>query len=875
MQNILKSKIFISAVLAVAAIAAAVVIGVSASRSGSDLQAQLDLGEKYISELDYENAVIAYEEALEIDPYCLDAYLGLSDAYMALGQQDKAIEIMEQAKAMLPDSVEVYVSLAQLYASQEKLDLVVSTLEAGIQATNSDRLREMLQEYLPGEEAPVQVAENGQEEAVVEEQSSQTQEEEEEAPSLAIGLEQDNRNQNQAPVLVIARNDEEPARIPLIAPEPQPAVTESADNGTVNDENAGSSSSGSGENQDSGSGSGSGSNGGGSDDPPEIVEPVLPTTGITGNIYGIDGQGIEGVTISVYSGNSETPVLVNTDTIGKYLQELSAGSYRIVLSKDGYADLSTLVSVTNDALTSSSYIMLTEEESRQSASLKGVAINATDSQNVEGATIVLINGFDNGSNGDPSVIESNKHTTTGSDGRFSLDDDVTAGYYTIEASKDGYSTYIHNETIKPGENDLAISMSPVIQTQGEYRIVLTWGEYPRDLDSHLICTGNDNYHVYFGNKNSDDGNASLDRDDVTSYGPETTTVKIGAGNSYIYAVHNFSNGGSRPGQSGAWNLANSGARVVVYADEGIIFDGNVPVNKEGTTWEVFRIENGRLVVKNSVSFEHPRELAGDYSLMTAENHGVAEPAALTLMPDEPAVVSAEIQTEEMVSQVNGEKGEAVTEDTVDTEETITEETMEPEEVEAEELSETDADEPEEIVVPEDTSDVMQDTAGSQPEEDAATDDAESEGSTELEEVEAESGEPESEGPTELEEVEAESGGPESEGPTELEEVEAEPGEPESEGPTEAEEVETAEPEETGTADSEKPEDAAAGEDETEETTGIQEPAETEDGLLPEDSNVSLESKEPAESEEKAGNSENEGLEDPEENAGSFGEEPIE
>lgn len=47
MQNILKSKIFISAVLAVAAIAAAVVIGVSASRSGSDLQAQLDLGEVY------------------------------------------------------------------------------------------------------------------------------------------------------------------------------------------------------------------------------------------------------------------------------------------------------------------------------------------------------------------------------------------------------------------------------------------------------------------------------------------------------------------------------------------------------------------------------------------------------------------------------------------------------------------------------------------------------------------------------------------------------------------------------------------------------------------------------------------------------------
>ncbi|MDE6203912.1 MAG: carboxypeptidase regulatory-like domain-containing protein, partial [Lachnospiraceae bacterium] len=558
-----------------------------------------------------------YDQSLDIDPYCLDAYLGLSDAYMALGQQDKAIEIMEQAKAMLPDSVEVYISLAQLYASREQIDLLVSTLEAGILATNSDRLREMLREYQPGEEAPVQVAESSQEDGdAEEEQLSQTQEDEEEVPSLVIGLEQDNRNQNQAPVLVITRNDEEPARIPLTAPvsQPAPAVSESEDNGTDSNENSGGSSSGGGESQEGGSDSSDGSQEGGSDDNSgTVVEPVLPTTGITGNIYGIDGQGIEGVTISVYSGNSENPVLVNTDNIGKYLQELMAGSYRIVLSKEGYADLSTVVSVVNEALTSSSFVMLTEEESRQSASLKGVAINATDSQGVEGATIVLINGFDNGSNGNQSIIESNKHTTTGSDGRFSIDDDVTAGYYTVEASKDGYSTYIHNETIKPGENDLTINMSPVIQTQGEYRIVLTWGEEPRDLDSHLICTGNDNYHVYFGNKNSSDGNASLDWDDTSSYGPETTTVKIGDGNSYIYAVHNFTNGWTGPGQSGAWNLANSGARVVVYGDDGIIFDGNVPVNKEGTTWEVFRIENGRLVVKNSVSFTHPSDLTGNYS----------------------------------------------------------------------------------------------------------------------------------------------------------------------------------------------------------------------------------------------------------------------
>lgn len=121
------------------------------------------------------------------------------------------------------------------------------------------------------------------------------------------------------------------------------------------------------------------------------------------------------------------------------------------------------------------------------------------------------------------------------------------------------------------------------------------------MDSHLICSGDKNYHIYYGMKDQTyidvDSDmighvveyASLDVDDTSSYGPETTTVKIGDGNSYIYAVHNFSDGWVSQGDSGAWNLARSGARVVVYSADGIIFDGSVPTNEQGITWEVFRM----------------------------------------------------------------------------------------------------------------------------------------------------------------------------------------------------------------------------------------------------------------------------------------------
>ncbi len=635
MQKILKSKILLSAVFALAAIAAVVVvIVVNVNQSGNDLQTQLDLGRKYVSELDYENAIIAYEKALEIDPYCFEAYFGLSEGYLALGQQDKAIEIMEQAKNMLPENVEVYINLTELYASQNQLDLAILTLENGIQATDSDRLKEMLKGYQP-DEAPTEKAQPelakgnstadrpNEPKETSKEPSSEERREENRRPSVGIGLRQDDPQQDPEPVLIVDRDDEEPVTVPLITPMPVPAPAPTPGRELPSNQrdpiqnssnNAGNQQDDQENDSDHGSGSIGGSQGGGSDNNSgSNVAPVLPQMGVAGNVYGIDGQGINGVTIKIYAEQSdqETPIAASTNTTGEYTQELTEGTYRIVLSKDGYVDLSTFVTVTNNVLTSYSYVMLTTSESQQAASLKGVVISATDSQNVEGATVALLPGFDKTSNGDQNVIDSSSHTTTGSDGTFAIENGVNAGYYTIEVSKDNYSTYHRNETVKPGENEFTINMSPAIEAQGTYRIVLTWGSSPRDLDSHLICTGNENYHVYYGDKDSYDNKASLDWDDTTSYGPETITVEIGQGNSYIYAVHNFTDRNAAAGEAQASNLANSGAKVAVYDSSGIIFDGNVPVGVQGTTWEVFRIENGRLIVTNNVGFDHPSNLVND------------------------------------------------------------------------------------------------------------------------------------------------------------------------------------------------------------------------------------------------------------------------
>ena len=59
---------------------------------------QLSLGAKYLSELEYEQAIAAYELAIEIDPKCVDAYLELADIYSELGEYDMAEEILKKAK---------------------------------------------------------------------------------------------------------------------------------------------------------------------------------------------------------------------------------------------------------------------------------------------------------------------------------------------------------------------------------------------------------------------------------------------------------------------------------------------------------------------------------------------------------------------------------------------------------------------------------------------------------------------------------------------------------------------------------------------------------------------------------------------------------
>lgn len=105
-------------------------------------QEQYDLGIRYLSEGNYEEAIIAFTAAIEIDPKQALAYVGRGDAYVASGEiegnwamaqadYDKAIEL-DGAMA------EVYIKLANVYVRQGEHEKALEVLRRGLELTENN-----------------------------------------------------------------------------------------------------------------------------------------------------------------------------------------------------------------------------------------------------------------------------------------------------------------------------------------------------------------------------------------------------------------------------------------------------------------------------------------------------------------------------------------------------------------------------------------------------------------------------------------------------------------------------------------------------------------------------------------------------------------
>ena len=319
---------------------------------------------------------------------------------------------------------------------------------------------------------------------------------------------------------------------------------------------------------------------------------------------GTSTQALANATVKLYSAmNPSVPIrTVKTDSSGKFSFTVSMGSYVLEISADGYRTLISNQTVGEGEIKYTEHILLIDNSQSGLGNAGGKVSNALDGRGLNGVTIKLRSNWNNMSG---SYLDF--QTQTNASGRYTIEG-IPVGYYTVEASLDGFVTgYTNIIVLSSAQRDnFDFTITPVL-SNNVIRIVLTWGNTPSDLDSHLIgrTPSDGSFNVYYHNRvyrYSGKEMANLDVDDVTGYGPETITILENVYGRYTYAVHNYTNRRSTNSKA----LSFSGAVVRVFIGNDQVAEYHVPTDQVGTYWNVFDITaDGQIIPINTISNDKP------------------------------------------------------------------------------------------------------------------------------------------------------------------------------------------------------------------------------------------------------------------------------
>jgi hypothetical protein len=314
-------------------------------------------------------------------------------------------------------------------------------------------------------------------------------------------------------------------------------------------------------------------------------------TSITG--YALDdlGQPASGVSVKVFSEQYKLLVgetSTNKEGLYKINVPVHNSDYTVYISKPGYAE-TTIYEVNPDLGTSTLFqenvymyprnSMLYNVKLNLINALNGNALNVNE---IIGTRIVIRRGINNKKGAVECQFEMNDTYNP------ILNIQLTPGNYTAEVISPGReNSYFTISTLRDNM-EVYSNIVPKI-TDDSVRVVLSWGSTPSDLDSHLFLP--DNNHIAYYSARS--GNANLDVDDTSSYGPETITIDKLKPGTYKYYVADFAN--CSQNKYSSVEMSNSFARVDVYTKNGLVANYTVPNNREGVIWHVFNISNGKII----------------------------------------------------------------------------------------------------------------------------------------------------------------------------------------------------------------------------------------------------------------------------------------
>ncbi len=305
----------------------------------------------------------------------------------------------------------------------------------------------------------------------------------------------------------------------------------------------------------------------------------------------MNNQGLSGVNIKVYNASDNQIADGFSNSQGYYEFEVLAGSgFRVEFIKLGFHTVTYYnVNILSNQETNLQTIMQIDETYDGTGPISGFIYNALNGTPVGSVSLAFRSGLNNhnGVVADTAI--------SGTSGYYSIST-LSTGNYTVEAYRSGYvTTYfsvivVGGQTVS-GQNGV---ITPDLNAT-EVRIVLSWGQTPSDLDSHITGPNlaDGRFHVYYANRNFYYNNelyCNLDVDDTSSYGPETVTIYHQTDGMYRYSIHDYSNRNS----TASYAMSNSGATVRVYFGSELEETFFVPSNTIGTLWTVFEMVNGQI-----------------------------------------------------------------------------------------------------------------------------------------------------------------------------------------------------------------------------------------------------------------------------------------
>ncbi|PTC04172.1 polymer-forming cytoskeletal family protein [Vibrio mediterranei] len=247
-------------------------------------------------------------------------------------------------------------------------------------------------------------------------------------------------------------------------------------------------------------------------------------------------------------------------------------------------------------------------EQGDDTTVTGTVLDAETSNPVSGAEVTLTDGAGN-----------SYTTVTDDSGNYSVSGSiVNEGTVTIEQEGSITTSFV----VPAGEetNGGVTAISEVLD-DADMRVVVTWGDEPRDLDNHLWLydqdSGQELDHIYYQDMSYNQGGGdrvTQDVDDVNGNGPETITIPKYEDMNMHYSVHNYS------GRS--WDVDGvEDVQVQIFVGDTLIqsFTPDLPDNPQGDHWHVFDIVDGVIVPSQDVSTVTNFELPTSEEAAAADN----------------------------------------------------------------------------------------------------------------------------------------------------------------------------------------------------------------------------------------------------------------